>query len=80
MDAARLVALFSGNARRIFNLPLATITEGAEAELTLFNKELTTHLTSKDSKSKSANSPFWNKDLKGAIVGTFVKGKYYQNN
>jgi dihydroorotase len=79
LDPARLVALFSNNARAIFNLAAATIKEGAEAEITLFSKDQTTNLTPKDSKSKSANSPFWNIDLKGAILGTFVKGHYYKN-
>ena len=53
--------------------------EGAEAEITLFNKEHTTCLTAKDSKSKSANSPFWDKQLNGKIIGTYVKGKIYIN-
>ncbi len=75
----QISALFSSNARKIFNLPQASIIEGAEAEITLFNKEHFTCLTAKDSKSKSANSPFWNKQLNGKIIGTYVKGKIYIN-
>ncbi len=71
----KLAALFSTNARSIFNLPSASIQEGAEAELTLFTKSKTTCLNVKESKSKSANSPFWDITLNGKIIATYSKGK-----
>jgi dihydroorotase len=71
----KLAALFSTNARNIFNLPAASIQEGAEAELTVFTKTKTTCLNIKDSKSKSANSPFWDITLNGKIIATYSKGK-----
>jgi len=79
LTEAQINSLFSSNARKIFNLQPASIVEGAEAEITLFNKAQTTCLTAKDSKSKSANSPFWDKQLNGKIIGTFVKGKIHLN-
>ncbi len=75
-----VAALFGANARKIFNLPDASIQEGADAELTIFSNKQTTCLSLKDSKSKSANSPFWDKKLNGKIIGTYVKGKASINN
>ena len=70
----QLVSLFSTNARTIFNLGSAVIKEGENADLTFFSKTETTLLSQKDSKSKSANSPFWDLSLNGKVKGTFVKG------
>lgn len=75
MASEKLAAVFSTNARQIFNLPTATIQEGAQAELTIYSPIKTTCLNVKDSKSKSANSPFWDIALNGKIVATYVKGK-----
>ena len=71
----KIASLFSTNARAIFNLPSASIQEGAEAELTIFTSSKTTCMQLKDSKSKSANSPFWDKTFNGKIVATYIKGK-----
>ena len=79
LNASRVAALFSLNARAIFNLPLATIQENKEAEFTLFSNQSITQLSKQDSKSKSANSPFWDQPLNGKIVGTYVKGKLHIN-
>lgn len=75
----QLVAIFSTNARHIFNLSKATIQEGAEAELTLYSNTEKTCLQKSDSKSKSANSPFWDITLNGKIVGSYVKSKLNLN-
>jgi dihydroorotase len=75
LSEAKLSELFSTNARSIFNLSSATIAEGAEAELTIFSSQETTNLSKENSKSKSANSPFWDITLKGKVLGTYVKGK-----
>ena len=73
----RISELFSLNARSIFKLDNAGITEGAVADLTFYNKKETTLLSQKDSKSKSANSPFWDVKLTGKIKGLFSKGQLY---
>lgn len=75
----KIAALFSTNARNLFGLPTATIEEGAVAELTLFSTTETTCLKVEDSKSKSANSPFWNKTFNGKIIGTYIKGSIHTN-
>ena len=73
----RISELFSLNARSIFKLENEGITEGAVADLTFYNKTETTLLSQKDSKSKSANSPFWDIKLTGKIKGVFSKGQLH---
>lgn len=73
----RMAEIFSTNARAIFNLPSVCIQEGNTAELSIFSKTEFTLLSSKQSKSKSANSAFWDLSLKGKVKGTIVKGKAY---
>jgi dihydroorotase len=71
--------LLSNHARQIFNLGKTVIQEGQQIDLTLFNRETVTTPTKADSKSKSANNPFWDKALKGKVVGTYAKGKLHLN-
>ena len=73
----RIVELFSINARNIFKLENSGFIECAIADFTFYNKKETTLLSQKNSKSKSANSPFWDIPLKGKIKGTFSKGKLH---
>lgn len=75
----QLVKIFSTNARRIFNLPAVTIEEGAHAELTIFSRNELTTLTRQNNKSKSFNSPFIDKELKGRVIGTINKGHIHLN-
>jgi dihydroorotase len=75
----RLAELFSINARKIFSLMPATIEEGNTAELTLFSRKEITNISKTDSKSKSANSPFWDIKLTGKILGTISKGIIHKN-
>jgi dihydroorotase len=72
--------LLSNHAIQIFNLGSSTIKEGQKIELTLFNRDQTSSITKAASKSKSANNPFWDKALKGTVVGTYAKGQLHLNN
>jgi dihydroorotase len=72
--------LLSNHARQIFNLGSSTIKEGQKIELTLFNRDQTSSISKAASKSKSANNPFWDKALKGTVVGTYAKGQLHLNN
>ena len=74
-----LANLFSNHARKIFNLPIQSIQEGQTVELTLFNRQDQISYTKSGSKSKSANSPFWDKSLKGKVIGTYCKGQLHLN-
>lgn len=75
----RLVQLFSQNARTIFGLPAATISEGAVAELTLFTQSENTVLSKQQLKSKSSNTPFLDRELNGKVLGIFNKGQLTLN-
>ncbi|NCI50220.1 dihydroorotase [Sediminibacterium roseum] len=75
----RLVQLFSGNARKIFGLSATNIEEGAVAEITMFSRTGTTLISKAQLKSKSANTPFLDRELGGKIIGTIHKGKLTLN-
>lgn len=79
LDVNRITALFSLNARRIFNLPAASIMENAEAELTIFNAGKKIVFDKEMNKSKSFNSPFFNKELQGEVLGIVNKNKLFSN-
>ena len=70
----RIVALFGGNARKIFNLPSPEIRPGAPAELTLFNPSTEWRFDVKKSKSKSSNTAFDGKIFTGKPVAT-IRGE-----
>jgi len=74
LTSTQIAALFSVNARKIFNLPLATIAKERPAEITLFNTETESIFTKEEIKSKSFNSAFINKLLKGKVIGIYTKG------
>jgi dihydroorotase len=74
----QLVALLSDNARNIFGLSKTDIKEGAVAELTLFSRTVGTILHKENLKSKSANTPFLNTPLKGAVLATIHRGQIHQ--
>jgi dihydroorotase len=79
LTATHIAALFSVNARKIFNFPLATIAEEQPAEITLFNTEDESIFTKEEIKSKSYNTPFINKSLKGKVIGVYTKGRLILN-
>ena len=79
LSTTNLVNILSKNASNIFGLPANTIEEGATASLTLFNRNQTTTLTNENNKSKSANTAFLNKQLKGKVIGVVNKGKLFLN-
>ncbi|HAD96254.1 MAG TPA: dihydroorotase, partial [Cryomorphaceae bacterium] len=70
----RIIELISINPRRILNLEIPSIEEGNWAELTFFNPALEWTFEKKHIQSKSANSPFIGKPLKGKSLGIFNKG------
>jgi dihydroorotase len=74
-----LIALFSSNARSIFNLPENVIEKGGVADFTLFERK-THYIFNKESiKSKSSNTAFINAQLTGKVIGTINKERVYLN-
>jgi dihydroorotase len=79
LDAERLIKMLTINPRNIFGITIPEITEGAAACLTLFNADEGYIFTEQMIKSKSKNSPFIGKKLKGKVIGIINKGKVELN-
>jgi dihydroorotase len=75
----RLITLLSVNPRKIFGLQIPEIKEGVTACLTLFNADEEYVFTEQMIHSKSKNSPFIGKKLKGKVIGIINKGKVELN-
>ena len=78
-DIAHFVQMQTVNAREIFGLPVPVIQEAAPASLTLFNPEISYVFEKSMLRSKSANTPFIGKTLKGKVIGIINKGKLVLN-
>lgn len=74
LDIGLIVNRLSKGVRSLLGLHQPTITTGELADLTIFDPSLDFKLERKDFKSKSANSPFAGKDLKGKVLGV-IRGK-----
>lgn len=79
LDITRLTDLLSNGPRRIFGLQVNTITEGQTASLTLFDPSADWTVQGSDTKSKSKNNPFINRELKGRVIGTIHKNRLNLN-
>lgn len=67
------------NARRIFGLEIPSIDLGVKACLTVYEPDTQIIFTKQMIKSKSTNSPFIGKSLKGKVVAVFNNNKYQIN-
>lgn len=68
------IKFISTNPRQVLNIELEGLKEDAHANLTLFTTDTNWELKASDLASKSKNSPFINKLLKGKAVGIVNKG------
>jgi dihydroorotase len=74
-----LLNAFTENPRRILGIEPSIINEGQVANLTLFSLESDTVLNEKNNYSKSRNSPFMGKALKGKVIGVVNGTKSFFN-
>jgi dihydroorotase len=74
-----LINAFTKNPRQILNLNSPTFEEGAEANLTAFSYNESSVFSAKNNHSKSSNSPFFNKIMKGKVYGIVNGYKNYFN-
>ncbi|WP_018615234.1 dihydroorotase [Segetibacter koreensis] len=79
ISAGSITDLLGNNARNIFGLNQFVIKENEVADITLFTKEGEFVYDSASIKSKSKNSPFINKQLKGKVIGIINKDRVYLN-
>lgn len=70
MDLDKLVATFSINPRKILNLPIPEIKEGAKANLTVFSIAQKTVFTKKELYTKAYNFAETGKSLLGRVIET----------
>jgi len=69
------IATLSTNPARILNLKGGALKEGADADLTILDLEREVVVRPETFQSKSRNTPFAGKKLRGGVVMTIVGGK-----
>lgn len=74
----QLIEKFSSNPRRILSLPPIRITEGEMANLTLLDPTIEWKVDIRSFHSKSKNSPFDGRILKGRSIGIINNGKWLE--
>lgn len=75
MKIEEIIKLFTNGPARILGIKPSKIAEGEIANLTLFDPSEEYEFTKQMVLSKSRNSPFFKKKLKGKVYGIFNKGK-----
>jgi dihydroorotase len=75
----QLVSLFAISPAKIFGLETELIETGSNANLTLFVPDAAFRFEQSINRSKSKNSPFTGKDLKGKIIGTLYNNSIRLN-
>ncbi|MBX3254035.1 MAG: dihydroorotase [Chitinophagaceae bacterium] len=79
IPAEKWVELVSANPRRIFNVHQSLVAEGEPADLTIFNPDVTYQFSERHIRSKSRNTPFVNRNLKGTVIGIINGEKVFLN-
>ena len=79
LPAADFVQMQTVNLRNIFGLPIPQIEEGQPASLTLFTPDTEFVFDESMIRSKSKNSPFTGKTLKGKVVGIINRSHIHLN-
>ena len=80
LDLPRTLSLLTYQPAQILNLNKGTLETGADADVTLFDPECEWTPQSNSFQSKSSNSPWINRSLKGKVIQTFVSGKLVFDN
>lgn len=74
-----VIETFTSNPRKILGLPVPEIKVGEKADLTIFDPELEWEYSEKTNLSKSVNSPWLGKKLKGGVIGVVNNGRSFFN-
>jgi dihydroorotase len=80
LDLPRTLSLLTYQPAQILNLNKGTLEIGADADLMLFDPEREWTPQSNSFQSKSSNSPWINRALRGKVTQTFVSGKMVFDN
>jgi len=73
----QMIEKFSTNPRRILHLPEIRIAEGQRANLSIFDPTVEWVVDPASFRSKSKNSPFGGRKLKGRGVGVINNGEIF---
>ena len=76
----KIIHAFTTAPRQILQLPQPLLQEGEKANLTFFNPRKKWVPNETKTRSKSRNSPFYNRELTGCVFGIVHKGKFVRNN
>lgn len=79
LSPERIVELFSTSPRTIFQLPPASMKEGTQACITLFNLQAAWTFDAFSNKSRSANTPFTGATFNAKPIGIINKGSLFLN-
>jgi dihydroorotase len=79
LSAEKIVELLAINPRKIFGLPLRSLQKNETADLTLFIPGVEFQFEEKHVRSKSKNSAFIGKQLKGKVIGIINGEKLFLN-
>lgn len=79
LSVETIIAKMSIGPRKILGLPVPIIAEGAEANLVVFDESAEWTYSKDNNKSKSYNSPFIGKKLKGSILLTVNNNKLFKS-
>ena len=77
ISLSRAIELLSTNPRRIIGLETILFRAGEKANLCVIDTERSWTVSDEDFGSKSRNTPFMGRTLKGKAVGIFHKGNYF---
>lgn len=75
-----LIEKVTAGPRRVLKMEIPGLQEDSKANLTLFDPERTWTLNDETNFSKSKNSPWFGKELKGKAVAVFNNGKHWIDN
>jgi len=80
LSIEKIIEKLTTNPRKLLRLEKTSIKEGNQANLSIFDPGQVWIYESKNIKSKSKNSPFIDKKLRGKIKAVINKGKIFINN
>lgn len=77
VDWSSLIEKVTSGPREVLNVEIPKVEEGVKANLTLFDPDKTWMLDEKSNLSKSKNSPWFGKELKGKAVAVFNNSRHW---
>ena len=79
LSIEKIIDKISIRPRKLLNLKECNISVGTLADMTIFDSDIESEFSLNDIFSKSKNSPFIGKKLKGKVMATFKNGHFNKN-